>query len=60
MNLVNMSKLVFFIKKIFFLAVLALHCCVGFSLVMMHGGCSLVAVHGLLLVVTSLVVVPGL
>ena len=54
MNLVNMSKLVFFIKKIFFLAVLA------FSLVMMHGGCSLVAVHGLLLVVTSLVVVPGL
>ena len=32
----------------------------GFFSVMMHGGCSLVAVHRLLIVVTALVVVPGL
>ena len=38
-----------------FLAVLGLCCCTGFSLVVVSGGCSLVAVHGLLIVVTSLV-----
>ena len=37
------------------LAVLSLSCCMGFSLVVANGGCSLVAVCGLLIVVTSLV-----
>ena len=35
---------------------LGLHCCVGCSLVVVSGGYSLVAVHGLLTVVASLVV----
>ena len=43
-----------------FLAVLGLHCCVGFSLVVVSGGYSLVAVVGLLIAVASLFVVPGL
>ena len=38
-----------------FLAVLGLHYCVGFSLVTAGGGYSLVAVHGLLVAVPSLV-----
>ena len=38
-----------------FLDVLDLHCCKGFSLVAASRGCSLVAVHGLLIVVASLV-----
>ena len=33
---------------------LGLHCCVGFSLVVVSGGYSLVAVVGLLIAVTSL------
>ena len=37
-----------------FLAVLGLHCCSGFSLVVTSRGYSLVAVHGLLIVVASL------
>ena len=37
------------------LAVLGLHCFGGFSLVVASGGYSLVAVHGLLTVVASLV-----
>ena len=37
------------------LAVLGLHCFEGFSLVVASGGYSLVAVHGLLTVVASLV-----
>ena len=37
------------------LAVLSLHCFEGFSLVVASGGYSLVAVHGLLTVVASLV-----
>ena len=36
-----------------FLDVLHLHCCKGFSLVAASRGCSLVAVHGLLIVVAS-------
>ena len=38
-----------------FLAVLGLHCCVGFSLVVASGGYSLVAVHGLRIAVASVV-----
>ena len=40
----------------FFLAVLGLHCCMGFSLVVASGGYSLVAVHGLITAVAFLVV----
>ena len=43
-----------------FLAVLGLCCCTGFSLVVVIGGCSLVAVHGLLIAVASLVAEHGL
>ena len=39
----------------FFLAVLGLHCCVGFSLAVESEGYSLVAVCRLLVAVTSLV-----
>ena len=42
------------------LAVLGLHCFEGFSLVVASGGYSLVAVHGLLTVVASLVAEHGL
>ena len=46
----------FFLKKNnLFLAVLALHCCEGFSLVSVSGGYSSVAVPGLLIEVASLV-----
>ena len=37
-----------------FLAVLGLHCCLGFALVVVSGGSSLVSVTGLLLVGVSL------
>ena len=43
-----------------FLAVLNLHCCLGFSLSAVSGGYSLVAVHGILIVVASLVAEHGL
>ena len=43
-------------KKNFFLAVLGLCCCVGFSLVVENGDYSLVVVRGLLIVAASLVV----
>ena len=43
-----------------FLAVLCLHYCVGFSLVVASMGYSLVAVHGLLIEVASLVAEHGL
>ena len=39
-----------------FLAVLGLHCCVGFSLAVVSGGSSPVVVQGLLIAVTSLIV----
>ena len=42
-----------------FLAVLSLHCCAGFVLVVVSWGCSL-AVHWLLTVVAPLVVEQGL
>ena len=47
-----------FLKNSFtylFMAVLGLHCCEGFSLAAARRDCSLVAEHGLLLVVPSLV-----
>ena len=43
-----------------FFAVRGLHCCVGFSLVAASGGYSLVVLHGLLIVVASLVGEHGL
>ena len=42
-------------EKKFFLAVLGLRCCVGFSLAVENGDNSLVVVRGLLTVVASLV-----
>ena len=54
---------VFFFFLIFvylFLAVLGLCCSVGFSLVVTSGGYSLVAGHGLLIAVVSLVAEHGL
>ena len=39
---------------------LGLHCCVGFSLVVVSKGYSVVVVHGLLIAVVSLVVEYGL
>ena len=51
------SPLNFFKRYFFFLAVLVLRCCVGFSLV---AGAALLAVRGLLIAVASLVVVHGL
>ena len=43
-----------------FLAVLDLHCCMGFSLVMVNGGYSLAVVNEVLIVVASLVMEPWL
>ena len=45
---------------ILFLAVLGLHCCTGFSLVVARGGYSLMAMHGLLISVASLVAGHGI
>ena len=54
----------FLIKKInlfiLLLAVLGLCCCMGFSLVAVRGGYSLVLVCGLIIMVASLVVEHGL
>ena len=54
----------YFLKKTFkfylFLAVLGLHCCAVFSLVVASGGYSLVAVGRLLTVVAPLVAEQGL
>ena len=55
-----LSKL--FLKSSFiylFLAVPVLHCCTGFSVAVVSGGYSLIAVHGLPIVVAFLVA-PGL
>ena len=43
-----------------FVAVLGLHCCVGFPLDAVSRGRSLVAVPGLLIAMASLLVAPGL
>ena len=45
----------FFLNVYFFLAVLGLPCCVGFSLVAVSGGYSVVVTYWLLIVVTSVV-----
>ena len=55
-----LSKLFFKNSFIYlFLAVLVLHCCTGFSVAVASGGYSLIAVHGLPIVVAFLVA-PGL
>ena len=54
MTLVLFYTFIYFFSLLL-LAVLSLSCCTGFSLVVANGGCSLVAVCGLLIVVTSLV-----
>ena len=41
------------------MALLGLHCCLGFSLVVESRGYSLVVVHGLLIAVTSVVLERG-
>ena len=53
----KISQLFFFLIVLFiyiFLAVLGLHCCLGFSLLVTSGSYSSVAVCGLLIVVASL------
>ena len=45
---------------LFILALLGLHCCAGFSLFSESGGYSLLVLHGLFIVVASLVVEHGL
>ena len=49
-------KKIVFIHLPFFLAVLGLHCCMGFSLVVVSGGYSVVEVYRPVIVVASLVV----
>ena len=49
-----------FTYLILFLAVLGIHCCMGFSLVVKSRSYSLVVEHGLLIVVASLVAEHGL
>ena len=49
----------FFFNFYLFLTVLGLHCLMGLSLVAASRGCSLVPMHGLLIVVTSFVVEHG-
>ena len=56
----NKQNGVFFRILFIYLAVLGLPCSVGFSLVVVSGGYSLVVVHGLLIVVASLVAGHGL
>jgi len=48
------------LKTLFILAVLGLHCCAGFPLVVVSRGYSLVAELGLLIAVASLVAGHGL
>ena len=50
----QVAPLYFFLIIIYFLAVLGLRCCAGFSLVVVSGGCSLLVVYGLPIVVASL------
>ena len=45
---------------LFILAALGLYCCVGFSLVVVSEGYSLVAMHQLLMAVASFIVEHGL
>ena len=60
-NKFSIDLRIFFNSFIYlFLAVLGLHCCIGFCLVAATGGSSLAAVHGLLVAVASLVAEHGL
>ena len=54
---VNFHSPTLFLRLILylFMAVLGLHCCLGFSVVGASGSCFLVAVRGLLIAVASLV-----
>ena len=56
---VNFIFIYFFKFMYVFLAALGLHCCEGFFVVAASGGYSPVAVHGLLIVVPSLVAEHG-
>ena len=58
---IYMFKYYDFLKRFcLFLAVLGLHCCMSFSVIMTSGGYSAVAVHGLLSAITLPVSEPGL
>ena len=52
--------IVFLFKFYLFLAVLGLHCCMGFYLITVHRGYSLIVVLWLLTAVASLIVEHGL
>ena len=52
----ELENLYFIYLCISLLAVLGLHCCAGFSLVVVSRGCSLIVVCGLLIAVVSIVV----
>ena len=52
----QVAPLYFFLIIIYFLAVLGLRCCAGFSLVVVSGAYSLVATCGLLIAAASLIV----
>ena len=56
----ELENLYFIYLCISLLAVLGLHCCAGFSLVVASRGCSLIAVCGLLIAVASLFLEHGL
>ena len=51
---------IIFLRKIIYLGVLGLCCCLVFSLVASSGSCSLVVVHGLPIAVDSLAAKHGL
>ena len=55
----ELENLYFIYLCISLLAVLGLHCCAGFSLVVVSRGCSLIVVCGLLIAVASLVAEHG-
>ena len=56
----ELENLYFIYLCISLLAVLGLHCCAGFSLVVVSRGCSLIVVCGLLIAVASLAAEHGL
>ena len=55
----ELENLYFIYVCISLLAVLGLHCCAGFSLVVVSRGCSLIVVCGLLIAVASLAAEHG-
>ena len=60
LSFLDIPLVFFFLNFYLFLAVLGLRCCEGFSLVVVKGGSSLVAVHWLLIAVVSLIAQHGL